>query len=162
MAGVLTGALAGTPAGLIACAVARGLSEGIEQGGQGDLAKNGQPNIIRRQRLARQNGAGAPQDRCAVIAPHPQENPRMGDGSASLPLAYCAPSSAYDLKVPMHLRASHFAFSPLVALSSLLLTPAAQAITFERLAANGAGTGIFFTPQASDWIFAPAAGETSV
>lgn len=86
----------------------------------------------------------------------------MGDGSASLPLAYCAPSSAYDLKVPMHLRASHFAFSPLVALSSLLLTPAAQAITFERLAANGAGTGIFFTPQASDWIFAPAAGETSV
>lgn len=50
----------------------------------------------------------------------------------------------------------------LALLAPLALTPVAQAITFEQLDASGAGTGVFYTPTVSDWIMAPASGDSSV
>ena len=43
-----------------------------------------------------------------------------------------------------------------VALAALLAVPA-HAITFEQLDASGAGTGVFYNPNASDWVLAPGA-----
>lgn len=50
----------------------------------------------------------------------------------------------------------------LALLAPLALTQVAQAITFEQLGASGEGTGVFYTPTASDWIAAPASGDSSI
>ncbi len=49
---------------------------------------------------------------------------------------------------------------PLTALCALLAAQPASAITFEQLAADGSGTGLFYTPGTSDWVLAPTADET--
>lgn len=49
---------------------------------------------------------------------------------------------------------------PLTALCALLAAQPASAITFEQLAADGSGTGVYYTPGNSDWVIAPTADET--
>ena len=44
---------------------------------------------------------------------------------------------------------------PLTALCALLAAQPAAAITFEQLAADGSGTGVFYTPTSSDASAAP-------
>lgn len=51
---------------------------------------------------------------------------------------------------------------PLTALCALLAAQPAAAITFEQLAADGSGTGVFYTPTSSDWVIAPTSDETSL
>lgn len=43
---------------------------------------------------------------------------------------------------------------------AMALSQAASAITFERLAADGSGSGQFYTPTFTDWVLAPDAAET--
>lgn len=52
--------------------------------------------------------------------------------------------------------------TPIAAALALLASVPAQAITFEQLTADGTGSGIFYAPQAGDWILAPGASETSL
>lgn len=44
----------------------------------------------------------------------------------------------------------------------LAFSPSGQAISFERLDATGAGSGVFYTPLLGDWVMAPASYDSSV
>ncbi len=62
----------------------------------------------------------------------------------------------------MSSRISWRALTPIAAALALLAAAPAQAITFEQLAADGSGSGVFYTPLANDWILAPGANESSL
>lgn len=62
----------------------------------------------------------------------------------------------------MHSCATWRVLTPIATAMALLASAPAQAITFEQLSADGTGSGVFYTPGASDWILAPGAAETQL
>ncbi len=62
----------------------------------------------------------------------------------------------------MQKQTRRLAWSPVLLACSLLITSNSHAISFERLAADGSGSGSFYMPLASDWVFAPDAVASSV
>lgn len=62
----------------------------------------------------------------------------------------------------MQSQARRLALSPVLLACGLLFTSQSHAISFERLAADGSGSGSFYVPLITDWVFAPDAVASSV